>query len=185
MFSDKRSKKIVIVAHCILNQNSLSAGTACYPGCAREIIDVMGAAGFGMLQMPCPEVVCLGLARGRQGGSTLSILEDNTRIRALMTQGPALVKIEKLAHGIVSQITEYRRHDFDVRGVVAVNRSPTCGVDTTTVCGREAEGEGVFIEALRKALADSGLQLPMAGIKFFEPRSAVSTVRGLIQRTSP
>jgi len=31
MFTDERAKTIVFVAHCILNQNSISAGTAAYP----------------------------------------------------------------------------------------------------------------------------------------------------------
>jgi len=38
MFDDARSKKIIFVAHCMLNQNSISDGTAEYPGSIQEII---------------------------------------------------------------------------------------------------------------------------------------------------
>ena len=31
MFTDGRSKKVVFIAHCILNQNSISDGTAVFP----------------------------------------------------------------------------------------------------------------------------------------------------------
>ncbi len=31
MFHDGRSKKVVFVAHCFLNQNAISDGTAVYP----------------------------------------------------------------------------------------------------------------------------------------------------------
>ncbi|CAG8999029.1 MAG: hypothetical protein CENE_00993 [Candidatus Celerinatantimonas neptuna] len=30
MFEDKRSKKVVLIAHCLLNQNAISDGTADY-----------------------------------------------------------------------------------------------------------------------------------------------------------
>ena len=37
MFSDKRSKKIVFIAHCLLNQNAISDGTAVYPAAFKEL----------------------------------------------------------------------------------------------------------------------------------------------------
>ena len=39
MFHDKRSKKVVFIAHCLLNQNSISDGTAVYPAAFKEVID--------------------------------------------------------------------------------------------------------------------------------------------------
>lgn len=39
MFQDKRSKKVIVLAHCLLNQNSLSDGTADLPGQFTEIIE--------------------------------------------------------------------------------------------------------------------------------------------------
>ncbi len=38
MFTDKRSKRVIFVAHCILNQNAISDGTADYPGSHVDII---------------------------------------------------------------------------------------------------------------------------------------------------
>lgn len=31
MFNDGRSKKVIFIAHCLLNQNAISDGTAVYP----------------------------------------------------------------------------------------------------------------------------------------------------------
>ncbi len=38
MFTDGRSKKVVFIAHCILNQNSISDGTAVFPAAFKEVI---------------------------------------------------------------------------------------------------------------------------------------------------
>lgn len=64
MFNDGRSKKVVFIAHCLLNQNSISDGTAVYPATFKEIIDYFINADIGVIQMPCPELSCLGLDRG-------------------------------------------------------------------------------------------------------------------------
>ena len=45
MFTDGRSKKVIFLAHCLLNQNAISDGTAVYPAAFRELC-------------------CLGLDRG-------------------------------------------------------------------------------------------------------------------------
>ena len=38
MFADGRSKKSCFIAHCILNQNSISDGTAVFPAAFKEVI---------------------------------------------------------------------------------------------------------------------------------------------------
>ena len=64
MFTDARSKRVIFVAHCLLNQNSISDGTADYPGANEEILQILLKAKVGIVQMPCPELCCLGLDRG-------------------------------------------------------------------------------------------------------------------------
>ncbi|OAA87751.1 hypothetical protein [Clostridium coskatii] len=41
MFTDARSKKIVLISHCILNQNSISDGTADYLGINESILKLL------------------------------------------------------------------------------------------------------------------------------------------------
>ena len=38
MFTDIRSQKVVFIAHCLLNQNSISDGTAVYPAAFKDMI---------------------------------------------------------------------------------------------------------------------------------------------------
>ena len=180
MFTDERSKSIVFVAHCILNQNSISDGTAVYPGAIKEIMNVLSISDVGIVQMPCPELLCLGLDRGNSNGSYSPILEENTRIRMMMSQRSAATRIRQLVQDLIFQILEYQNYDFDIRGIVGINRSPTCGVDTTSKNNQEVEGKGVFIEALRNELKKNKIHVEIIGIKAFEPEKAVKTVQNLI-----
>lgn len=38
MFTDGRSKRVVFIAHCFLNQNSISDGTAVFPAAFKDMI---------------------------------------------------------------------------------------------------------------------------------------------------
>lgn len=39
MFDDGRSKRVIFIAHCLLNQNSISDGTAVYPAAFKDVIN--------------------------------------------------------------------------------------------------------------------------------------------------
>jgi predicted secreted protein len=69
-----------------------------------------------------------------------------------MSRRSATSKIRQLVQHLIFQISEYRNYGFDIRGIVGVNRSPSCGVDTTSKNNQEVEGQGVFIEAFRNEL---------------------------------
>ena len=88
MFADGRSRKVVFLAHCLLNQNAISDGTAVYPAAFRELVQFFLEHQVGIVQLPCPELCCLGLDRGNRLGAQSPVTEENTRIRAAM-QAPA------------------------------------------------------------------------------------------------
>ena len=68
MFQDGRSKKVVFLAHCFLNQNSISDGTAVYPAACQAVVRFFLDSDVGIVQMPCPELCCLGITdRGNSG----------------------------------------------------------------------------------------------------------------------
>lgn len=176
MFDDARSKKVVLLAHCLLNQNSISDGTADLPSQFSEIIEYLMANNIGMIQMPCPELTCLGLDRGDERGSERPLLEENTRIRVLLCEQEHGGTLRRMAGQLVNQIQQYRSHGFHVVGVIGVDRSPSCGVETTTRGGAEVHGMGVFVEVLSEALAESGLVLPMIGTKTQDVHASLDEV---------
>lgn len=180
MFEDKRSKSIIILAHCIINQNAKSDGTASYGGTITELVDLLNSTDIGIVQMPCPELHCLGLDRGDVRGGMRPVIEENSRIRNMIKQERNLKMIECLIHSVVYQIEEYLKNGFEIKGIVGINRSPSCGVETTSMDNKEIEGQGVFIKELQKQIAKKEFQIPIVGIKVFEPKNAIAIVKNLI-----
>ena len=178
MFTDGRSKKVIFLAHCLLNQNAISDGTAVTPAAFGGLIRLLLEAEVGMVQMPCPELCCLGLDRGNVLGAQAPVVRENTRIRGEMNRPAHLERWTGLAEYVTDQIAEYRRHGFAVLGIVGANRSPTCGVDTTSRDDREQPGRGVFLEEIARRLGEAGLEIPLVGVK--TPEEAEEKVRALL-----
>ena len=180
MFTDARSKNILFVAHCLLNQNSISDGTATYPGSVKHVMALLLESEIGIVQLPCPELNCLGLDRGNPDGGKSPVLIENTRIRAAMSQKAAQAKLRALVGPLVFQISEYRKYGFNIKGIVGINRSPSCGVESTSRNNQEVAGRGLFMEALRCELEENGISLRMAGVKDSEPEESLTTIRNLL-----
>ena len=165
MFTDGRSKKVVFVAHCLLNQNSISDGTAVYPAAFKDIINLFMYNDVGIVQLPCPELCCLGLDRGNVYGADSEVTVENTRIRREMEKSETQQKLKVLVDYTMLQIDEYTKHGFEIKGIIGANRSPNCGVETTSDNDVETGGKGVFMTALAEEIAKRGLSIPMTGIK--------------------
>lgn len=165
MFTDGRGKKVIFLAHCLLNQNAISDGTAVCPAAFRELVQLLLDREVGIVQMPCPELCCLGLDRGDIHGAERPVVEENTRIRRAMEKNGPRQKREALADLVAEQVQEYHKHGFQVLGIVGANRSPNCGVETTSDFDREVEGRGAFMEAIARRLEAAGISVPMLGLK--------------------
>lgn len=165
MFKDGRSKKVVFVAHCFLNQNSISDGTAVYPATFKDIVEFFIKDDIGIVQMPCPEFCCLGLDRGNIHGADNPVVVENTRIRSEMKKNIPNAQLEQLVDYVVYQILEYIKYGFKVVGIIGANRSPNCGVDTTSDKNTEIEGMGLFMEKISYQLSEKNISVPMTGLK--------------------
>ena len=165
MFEDGRSKKVIFIAHCILNQNSISDGTAVFPAAFYDVIKIILDADIGIVQMPCPELCCLGLNRGNNDGADVSVVIENTRIRKEMQKGEAHRLLMAQVDYVMKQITEYSTYGFEIIGIIGANRSPNCGVETTSDFNKEISGKGVFMSELNNRINAVNLNIPMLGIK--------------------
>lgn len=180
MFQDARSRKVVFVSHCILNQNAISDGTADFSAANRAIVSLLLEHDVGIVQMPCPELLCLGLDRGDVRGGGRPVVVENTRIRGALQTPEAARKLRPLVEQVVYQMEQYQQNGFLVLGVVGINRSPSCGIETTSAHDREVDGMGVFMAALKAELDARGNPLPMIGIKANETVRALEAVSRLL-----
>ena len=148
-----------------LNQNAISDGTAVYPAAFRELVQFFLEHQVGIVQLPCPELCCLGLDRGNRLGAQSPVTEENTRIRAAM-QAPAPSRmLEDLVESVMHQVLEYHRYGFRIVAFLGANRSPNCGVETTSDHNQEMPGRGLFLGALEDRIRAAGLEIPLLGVK--------------------
>ena len=162
-FGDPRSHKVVLVPHCVLNQNARAAGAAERPSAVTELVTALLDRQVGILQMPCPELFAFGLDRGH------ICIEKEMRTPA----GRESVKI--LAQDLVRQIKAYLDCGIQVLGVFGKNGSPSCGVEETWA-GHVCPGSGAFIEELIAELENHKVVLGVTGIRDNEPMKAIAVI---------
>lgn len=181
MKRDLRSGKVVLVAHCILNQNSRVLGLARFPGMIEKVVDLLKERGVGVIQMPCPELLHAGFKRWSRTKEQYDI--------------PAFRKhCHELAVALADQIEEYLKNDVDVLAVVGMNGSPTCGVEETSIGfqggnlekvepprAKHVKGEGIFIEELQRELKARNISVPLLGIKDRKLEETVKKLEGLLE----
>jgi predicted secreted protein len=190
---DERSKKLMFVAHCILNENSRYQGGAFRKGPVNEIVDELQKRGIGIIQMPCPERIAWGGVLRRL--MWLPLGSKGTLLYSLRPiWQPAFILYTKMifrsiARNVVSEIRDYSNSGFDVMGIIGVASSPTCGVtqildleqtiEYAAITQLEAltrkemnefgisklimNGEGYYISALKDELKKKKLS-----VKFYE-----------------
>jgi predicted secreted protein len=137
--------------------------------------------GYGIIQLPCPELMYLGLARQTDTAANPTVSQEDTRIARRMREEKARALFRRIADDIVFQIEEYRQNGFEVAGLIGINGSPTCGVETTWADDEELNGYGVFLRLLHDTLEKKGILLQMTGIKAADPTAAVMAVREMAQ----
>lgn len=153
-----RKKQIVLLAHCILNQNARVLGSASHPGAVTDVVNALVEAGVGIIQLPCVETTHFGVHRW--AGTQKQFATPSYRKRALEELEP-----------IVADLAEYQRAGYKVLAVVGIEGSPTCGVFRTSAGdwpggypNRDLpplgliDGTGTFFDVLFKLMDDYGVK---------------------------
>ena len=167
---DGRSKKVILAAHCVLNQNARHVDCADFPATMKPLLAALQELELGILQMPCPELMALGLGRDRD----VPPLET---IREALELPEGQERLAPLIDDLIYQIKEYQFQGLEIVGILGKNGSPACGVETTNRAGRQGSGEGVFVELLKRRLEEEGLDIPIKGIDDYRQEETISWVK--------
>ena len=108
-------KKIVVVSHCILNQNAVVNGWERARG-AYTIAKYILEKGVGLIQLPCPELLCMGLERAAMSYEDYNSIEGY-RKRCL-----------DLLEPVITQLKMYKESNYKYLGVIGINESPNCSI---------------------------------------------------------
>lgn len=187
--SDERGRRVIFLAHCLLNENTRYLGGARHAGAVPKVVQPLLDQGIGIVQLPCPEQHAWGGVLKRRLLSFYGS-EGKLRYRLRGVLLPIMLwytrrVYRKLAEQTAMQIRDYQRSGVEVVGIIGVDASPSCGVfkslnmrdalenaarlDQTTATAREANlivletavpGRGLFVELLEKELERRRLRIP-------------------------
>lgn len=131
----QRSKKILLVSHCILNQNTVIENEARAEGAILSATEWATKEGFGILQLPCPEFTFLGLNRPSMTYEQYNTPEYRKHCR-------------KILDPVLNQAIEYLKNSFEIAGLLGIKGSPSCD-----------PSRGIFIEELIALFAENEINL--------------------------
>jgi predicted secreted protein len=184
---DGRSRRVVVLSHCLLNQNTRYPGGAVCPGAVPAALQPYLDEGAGLVQMPCPEQRSWG---GVRRPPMVWVL---THRRATAVAPLVLPVVERylrwryarLAGTVARDVADAAGAGVEVVAVVGVAGSPSCGVRTSmdlgvaarrvgrsthdltrawltdeVVAAAERPGRGLFTTALQRQLARRHLDVP-------------------------
>jgi len=156
--TDPRNGRLVFLIECLMNQNARDMGAAESPACTREVIELLVDAEVGIVQIPCPEMACLGFERRRSGGES---------IRQALESPEATACCQSLALATADKIQCYVNQGFEVLAVLGGNeQSPDCAVHTAGESETQlTHKSGVFVEMLAVELTQRGLQIKFRGMR--------------------
>jgi hypothetical protein len=73
---DQRSRRLVAVIECALNQSARDAGAASYPAVNKALLTLCMRYDVGVVQIPCPEMRFMRLSRERPPGKSIREVLD-------------------------------------------------------------------------------------------------------------
>ncbi len=154
----KRSKKIVLLAHCILNQNARVRGSASHSGAITDVVKVLVESGVGIVQLPCVETTHFGVHRW--AGTQKQFATPSYQRRARKELEP-----------IIADLAEYQKAGYQILAAVGIEGSPTCGIFKTSATDWPGgypnqdlpplglvDGMGTFFEVLFTLMEQCGVK---------------------------
>jgi predicted secreted protein len=131
-----RDKKLILLSHCILNQNSVVLPLARSKG-GFQISKLILDEGLGIIQLPCPEFKFLGPARKPMDKEEYDRPSYRTLCRDLFAP-------------ILEDIKKYLAKDYSLAGIIGINESPTC-----SITGKR----GIFMEEIFTMLNEQAISI--------------------------
>lgn len=120
-----RDRKVIAIAHCILNQNVVVHPLARAKGAFNDVVKIILDYDFGILQLPCPETTFAGMNR-----PPMSYDEYDTPLYQHCCQS--------LAKDVFFQCSLQQEDHVQIAGIIGIQDSPSCSNQPT----------GHFMEAL-------------------------------------
>lgn len=140
-----RSKRIIFISHCILNQNTVVYPLARANGPYTDIIETIMENGIGIHQLPCPEYRHLGIKRDPMTKEEY----DTKEYRRLC---------KNISIDTIDIMKEYIENDYEIVGLMGVDESPTCSITNY---------KGIFMEELLDLINKNNLNIKLLDVPVY------------------
>jgi len=164
----ERSKKIIFVSHCLLNQNARAIGNEKFPGSFKDLLELFAASGVGVVQLPCPQL-------DFNGG-----LNRRTTSKSSYESNGYRKQCHKLSINLINLIENYLRNNYHVVGILGVELSATCGVHQIKNGRKNAPGKGILMEEIENEMQKKNFQVPIIGVNIDNIYSSIEKVQSLL-----
>ncbi|WP_031435086.1 DUF523 domain-containing protein [Methylomarinum vadi] len=156
---DCRSRRIVVMIECLLNQNARDDGAAVSPAMTEAVLELCRRYAAGIVQIPCPEMRALGFERSRPPGVS---------IRQALDTEPGRACCRQIGREIAERLQDYRRQGYDIVAVLGGNpESPGCAVHIKE--NGLTEQSGVMMQELFSELHNKGIVVSFRGMRDADP----------------
>lgn len=173
---DIKSKKIILLSHCILNSYSKVESFSENNGALKEILIELMMKDYAIIQLPCPEHLYLGTRRWEMSREQY----DNEMFRNHCIT---------LINPILNEVSNYIKSGYEIKYIVGMKGSPNCGITKTNSSesyGGEIINEkdyyssrlinkvGVFMEEFFRLSRERGINLFFVELDENEPNNLLS-----------
>ena len=180
-----RSKKVILLAHCILNGNAKVQGLCKYPSSITELITILLENEIGIIQLPCPEMMTYGVKRWGH-------------VREQFNTPYFRNECQRIMMPIIDQLKDYIKNDYKVAGVIGIEGSPSCGVNKSCsgAWGGEISGDqdildrinklesvskpGIFMEEIKELLNKNNISIPFAVVDEVNVPQSIDQIKRFI-----
>jgi predicted secreted protein len=152
----RRSKRLVVVSHCVINQNAVVTDEARSPGIMKSAVDWATEQEYGMFQLPCPEFTYLGPDRPPMTAEQYDTPEFHAHNRKILLP-------------FLEQLKVYQDHGYEIAGGIGISDSPSCD-----------PGKGIFMRDFLSLAEEFGVrinyfwQIPNTEEGLFDPNDSRS-----------
>jgi predicted secreted protein len=165
----ERSKKVIFVSHCLLNQNVRAAERERFPGSFKDILELFAESGIGIIQLPCPQLEF-------NGG-----LDRKVKTKSSCESNGYRNQCHRLSINLISQVENYLKNNYHVVGILGVELSSTCGVHQIQNGRKNVPGKGILMEEIEKEMQKKNFQVPIIGVNLDNIFSSIEKVQSLLK----
>ncbi len=163
----ERSKKVIFVSHCLLNQNARAIGRERFTGSFKDLLELFAESSVGIVQLPCPQLEFNGGLNRRLGANFHKTNGYRKQCR-------------KLSLSLINLIENYLRSNYHVVGILGVELSATCAVHRIKNGRKNVPGKGILIEELESEMQKRNFQVPIIGVNLNNIYSSIEKVQSLL-----